>query len=90
MKIQVPVPARPVGANRLAVRFDPQAIGGRLVPKWAVVSETPLVGKRLVGYKRGFGENHAGLYAYRFRTQGKALKVALQVLAGHPIQDGLA
>ena len=90
MDIQVPVPPRPVGADRLAVRFDPQRIGGKLQPRWAIVSETPLHGKKLVGYKRGFGENHAGLYAYRFRTQGKALRVALQVLSGAPIQDGLA
>lgn len=86
----IPVPARPVGAGRYAIRHDPQQIGGRIISKWAIVTEAPILGQKLVGWKRGYGENHAGLYCYRFRKHSTALKVLRKVLAGHPVQDGLA
>lgn len=83
--MKLPIAPRPVGPGRLALRYDPTRFG----PRWAIVSETPLPGG-LVGYKRGYGENHQGLYAYRFKKWATARKVLRRLLNNEPIQDGLA
>ena len=73
-----PNPPRPVMPGKLAVRPDTSSRGE---PGWAIVCERPLHPSHgLVGYKRGYGESHAGLYAYRFVFHESAVAAARQVM----------
>lgn len=75
-----PIPARPVMPGKLAVRMDTTSRGEL---RWAIVCERPLHPKHgLLGHKRGYGESHAGLWAYAFYTRPTALAAARQIMDG--------
>lgn len=84
--MKLPRPTQPLGPGRLAIRFDPHRSGNH---HWSIVSDAPLY-HRLVGYKRGPGENFAGQHVYRFRKYETARKALVRILDGQPIQDGKA
>jgi hypothetical protein len=65
--------------NRLAVLPDPD----RTHPhQYAIISRLPLHPHHgLRGYKRGYGENHRDLYAYRFVSWMTAARVAHEIVA---------
>jgi hypothetical protein len=74
----IAIESRPVRPGTLAVRPDTTNRGE---PRWAIVSRDPLHHSNgLRGYKRGYGESHAGLYAYPFLTQEVATSVALDIM----------
>jgi hypothetical protein len=73
--------------NRLAVLPDPD----RTHPnQYAIISRLPLhPHHQLVGYKRGYGENHGGLYAYRFVSWMTAARVAHEIVdSGRAVFEG--
>jgi len=78
------IPARPVMPGKLAVRQDWTRTKGL---RWAIVSEEPIHPRHnLVGHKRGYGESHAGLYAYSFLLRESAVKAAREIMAsGHSV-----
>jgi hypothetical protein len=78
------IATRPVPPGRLAVRTDWTRTKGL---RWAIVSNEPIHPRHgLVGHQRGFGESHAGLWAYSFISQRKATQTALEILAsGHSV-----
>lgn len=76
-------------APRLAVRpdYNPRMRHPR---GYAIVSPLPLHRRHnLVGYQRGFGENHAGQWVYRFYSWRTAARVAHEVATSkHCIWEG--
>jgi hypothetical protein len=63
-----PAPARPLAEGKLAVRKDPRH---RNPNGWAVVSNEPV--PHWIGRRRVRGEEHAGLYAYPFKSWHSAV-----------------
>ena len=76
-----PIEPRPVRPGTLAVRQDTTNRGRK---GWAILSNEPLTGYGLFGWKRGFGESHVGLYAYRFVRRESALRQAHRVINSEP------
>lgn len=73
-------------ANRLAVLPDPD----RTHPlQYAIVTRRPIHDRHeMVGYQRGYGERHWGLYAYRFTNWMTAARVAHIIAEDpHPFDD---